>query len=132
MTILEAVVAELSLPHYLNTHIKDLSFKILSFHQNMIPVTAGQARIFAFNYPLSEPHLDWFPCLPDTVPWALSMVIRVRDGSRNLKLGFDLVPLCYLSGVTSITLPNTGLFAALAFAATNAEMSFMLGLLPDC
>ena len=52
--------------------------------------------------------------------------------SRDLKLGFDLEPLRLLSGVTSITLPNTGLFAALAFAATNAEMSFMLGLLPGC
>ena len=56
----------------------------------------------------------------------------VKDGSRDLKLGFDLEPLRLLSGVASITLPNTGLFAALAFAATNADMSFMLGLLPDC
>ena len=56
----------------------------------------------------------------------------MKDGSHDLKLGLDLVPLRLLSGVTSITLPNTGLFAALAFAATNAEMSFMLGLLPDC
>jgi len=39
MTILEAVVAKLSLPHYLNTLIKGLSFKVLTFHQNMIPVT---------------------------------------------------------------------------------------------
>ena len=86
----------------------------------------------AFKCPLPELHLDWFPCLPDEVPWVLSVVIRVKNGSRNLKLAFDLVPLRLLSGATSITLPNTGLFAALAFAATNAEMSFMLGLLPDC
>ena len=33
---------------------------------------------------------------------------------------FDLVPLRLLSGVTSITPPNTGSSAALAYAATNA------------
>ena len=56
----------------------------------------------------------------------------MNDGSPDLKLGFDLVPLRLTSGVTSITLPDTGLFAALAFAATNGEMSFMFGLVPDC
>ena len=57
-------------------------------------------------------------------------MIRVNNGSLDLKRGFDLVPVRLMSGVTSITLPNTRLFAALAFAATNVEMSFMFGLLP--
>jgi len=35
----EAVVAKLSLPHYLNTSTKGLSFKVVPFQQNMIPVT---------------------------------------------------------------------------------------------
>ena len=60
------------------------------------------------------------------------MVIQVKVGSHDLKLDFDLAPLGLLSGVTSITLPNTGLFATLSLAATNAEMSFMFGLIPDC
>ena len=61
-----------------------------------------------------------------------SVVVLVNDESRDLKLCFDLVPLCLLSGVTFISLPNTGIFAALAFTATKAKMSFMFGLLPDC
>lgn len=41
---------------------------------------------------------------------------------------------CHLfeAGVMSKMLPNIELFAALAFTATNADMSWMLGLLPDC
>jgi len=40
MTILEAVVAKLSLPHYLNMLTKGLSFKVLTFHQMVIPATS--------------------------------------------------------------------------------------------
>ena len=51
---------------------------------------------------------------------------------RDLKIGFGLVSLTLLSGVMCITLPNTGVFAGLAFAATSVAMSFMFDLLPDC
>jgi len=60
------------------------------------------------------------------------MVIQVNNGSLDFKLGFGLVPLYLLSDVMFIMLPNTALFAALAFAAMNAEMSLMFGLVPDC
>ena len=106
--------------------------KFWHFIKTWFPLQAGQARNFAFKCPLPEPHLDWFLWLRDVVPWVMRVVIRVKDGSRDLKLDLYLVPLRLLSGVTSITLPNTGLFAALAFAATNAEIPFMFGLLPDC
>jgi len=43
MTILETDVAKLSVPHYLNTLIKGLSCKVLTFHQKAISVT-GRAN----------------------------------------------------------------------------------------
>ena len=106
--------------------------KFWHFIKTWFLLQAWQARIFAFKCTLPEPHLDWLPCLPDAVPWLMSVVIQVNNGSLDFKLGFGLVPLYLLSDVMFIMLPNTALFAALAFAAMNAEMSLMFGLLPDC
>ena len=62
----------------------------------------------------------------------LSVVIRLDGSSLNFKLNLCLVLSRLMSHLTFIMLANTGLFAALALTATNAEMSLMFGLLPDC
>ena len=95
-----------------------LSFKVLTFHQNMIPITGRANTDHCIEMSLPEQHLDWLLCLLDLVLWVLSMVIQLNNGSLYFELCFGFVPLHLLSGVTCIALPNDGLeFTVLAFAA---------------
>ena len=123
------------LPRDFKLFIKGLFSKVLALCIVIMwfPLQAGQTQNFTFKFTFPEPRLgSRLPCLLDMVACVLRVVMWSDNGSFVLGLNFCLEIPCLLSGVKSITLSNTGLFAALALFATNSEISLMFGLLPAC